>query len=456
MVCRCGQNVLNVYPSNLLLKYLIAFVLLCVSVAFSATSAFAANGASILSMKERAETIDRLLAVRLETLPAQLMRREGIDMWVLVAREYNEDPVVMTMLPGDAHSARRRTILVFADEGTDGVNGYAVSRYAVGNYFQAKWDPDEQTDQWQALADLITEKNPTTIGINVSSDFALADGLTHGEYEGLFGALSDEQESRIVSAEKLAIAWLETRTEEEMELYPSIVEIAHNIIAEGCSNNVITPGETTTEEVRWWYRDRIRELRLLAWFHPSVSIQREQQNTELQGVILPGDLLHVDFGITYLRLNTDTQQHAYVLKQGELEAPAGLRTGLATSNRLQDILTENFVLGRTGNEILRSARAQGIEEDIRPSIYTHPIGYHGHGAGPTIGMWDNQGDTVGRGDYPLYENTAHSIELNSTVSIPEWGGQDVRFKLEEDAFFDGEKIYYIDGRQEELIIIWSN
>ena len=437
-------------------KLLTTITLLCFSVAFSATSAFAATGDSILSMKERAETIDRLLAVRLETLPAKLMRREGIHMWVLVAREYNEDPVVMTMLPGDAHSARRRTILVFADEGTDGVKGYAVSRYAVGDYFQARWDPDEQTDQWQALADLITEKNPTTIGINVSSDFALADGLTHGEYEGLFGALSDEQESRIVSAEKLAIAWLETRTEEEMELYPSIVEIAHNIIAEGFSNNVITPGETTTEEVKWWYRDRIRELRLLAWFHPSVSIQREQQNTELQGVILPGDLLHVDFGITYLRLNTDTQQHAYVLKHGESEAPAGLRAGLATSNRLQDILTENFVLGRTGNEILRSARAQGIEEDIRPSIYTHPIGYHGHGAGPTIGMWDNQGGTVGRGDYPLYENTAHSIELNSTVTIPEWGGQEVRFKLEEDAFFDGKNTYYIDGRQEELILISSD
>jgi len=241
-----------------------------------------------------------------------------------------------------------------------------------------------------------------------------------------------------------------------MELYPSIVEIAHDIIAEGFSNTIIAPGETTTEEVRWWYRDRIRELRLLAWFHPSVSIQREQKNTELQGVILPGDLLHVDFGINYLRLNTDTQQHAYVLNHGESEAPYGLRAGLATSNRLQDILTENFVLGRTGNEILRSARAQGIEEGIRPSIYTHPIGYHGHGAGPTIGMWDNQEDTVGRGDYPLYENTAHSIELNSTVSIPEWGGQDVRFKLEEDAFFDGKNIYYIDGRQEELILISSD
>ncbi|NKB34351.1 MAG: M24 family metallopeptidase [Pseudomonadales bacterium] len=444
----------------------IRILFLLISCTFFGTTALAATGDSILSMQERAETIDRLLAVRLETLPAKLMRREGIDMWILVAREYNEDPVVMTMLPGDAHAARRRTILVFSDEGAEGVMGYAVSRYAVGDFFQARWNPEEQPDQWQALADLIAEKNPATIGINVSSDFALADGLTHGEYEGLVGALTEEQESRIVSAETLAIAWLETRTDEEMELYPAIVEIAHDIIKEGFSNAVITPGETTTEDIMWWYRDRIRELRLLAWFHPSVSIQREQEavgefmdlftDTDQQGEILPGDLLHVDFGITYLRLNTDTQQHAYVLKPGETETPAGIRAGLATSNRLQDILTANFIHGRTGNEILRSARSLAIEEDIRPSIYTHPIGYHGHGAGPTIGMWDNQGDTVGRGDYPLYENTAHSIELNSTVSVPEWGGQEVRFMLEEDAFFDGENTYYIDGRQQELILISSD
>ncbi len=192
-------------------------------VSFFTATVIAATGDSILPMKERAETIDRLLAVRLNTLPAKLMRRESIDMWILVAREYNEDPVVMTMLPGDAHAARRRTILVFSDEGDEGVKGYAVSRYAVGDYFQAIWNPEEQPDQWRALSDLITEKNPSTIGINVSSDFALADGLTHGEYEGLVDALTNEQESRLVSAEKLAIAWLETRTEEEMEIYPSIV-----------------------------------------------------------------------------------------------------------------------------------------------------------------------------------------------------------------------------------------
>ena len=429
-------------------RRLSAFFLLF-SVAFS-------SGADPLPMEERAAIVDQLLASRLQHLPEKLMRREGIDMWILIAREYNEDPVLMTMLPGNAFSARRRTILVFIDEGDLGVQGYAVSRYGVGDYFRAVWNPDEQPNQWQALADLIDDKNPSRIGINISSDFALADGLSHSEYEALHSVLPGKNKTKLVSAERLAIGWLETRTDEEMTLYSSIVRMAHEIIAEGFSEKVVQAEKTSTSDLEWWYRDRIRELRLNAWFHPSVSIQRQGAEGDLLGTIMAGDLLHVDFGITYLRLNTDTQQHAYVLRDGELKAPDGLINGLKTSNRLQDILTENFIIGRTGNEILRLARQQALEEDIRPSIYTHPIGYHGHGAGPTIGMWDNQGDTVGKGDYPLYPHTAYSIELNSTVSVPEWDGQDVRFKLEEDAYFDGNKTTYIDGRQLEIILIPSH
>jgi len=416
---------------------------------------YGATGDGILPMKERAEVVDQLLATRLQTLPAKLMRREGIAMWVLIAREYNEDPVVKTMLPGTAFAARRRTILVFVDEGTSGVKGYAVSRYGVGDFFKPVWNPEEQSDQWQALADFIAEKNPNNIGINVSPTFALADGLTHGEHTGFMSALPRQYKNKVVSAEKLAVSWLETRTDEEMAVYPSIVKIAHDIIAEGFSNKVVTPGVTTTDDVRWWYRDRIKELRLQTWFHPSVGIQRAGSEVT-KGEIQPGDLLHVDFGITYLRLNTDTQQHAYVLRPGESQVPAGLVAGLKTSNRLQDILVSKFKVGRTGNEILRAARLQALDEGMLPSIYTHPIGYHGHAAGPTIGMWDNQGDTVGRGDYPMYENTAYSIELNTTVSVPEWGGQNVKFKLEEDAFFDGKSTSYIDGRQQEFLLIRSD
>jgi Xaa-Pro aminopeptidase len=264
----------------------------------------------------------------------------------------------------------------------------------------------------------------------------------------------------LVSGENLAIAWLETRTSEEMSVYRLINRIAHEIIEEGLSEKVITPGITTTADVQWWYRERIKELKLTAWFHPSVSIQRSEapehagdfSGTIASDVIQPGDLLHMDFGITYLRLSTDTQRMAYVLKPGETEAPQELRNALKIGNRLQDILTDEFVTGRTGNDILLSALQKAAQKGIKATIYTHPIGFHGHGAGPTIGLWDQQGGVPGNGDYPLFPNTAHSIELNAEVFIPAWN-RNIRIMLEEDAIFDGEKVWYIDGRMTELYLI---
>ncbi len=218
---------------------------------------------------------------------------------------------------------------------------------------------------------------------------------------------------------------------------------------------------TSTADVEWWYRDRIRGLGLDTWFHPSVDIQRADagergddfSSRPGEEVILPGDLLHVDFGITYLRLNTDTQQMAYVLRPGETAAPEGLERAMTTGNRLQDLLIGEFAVGRTGNEVLASALAAAKAEGIRPSIYTHPVGLHGHAAGATIGLWDRQDGVPGTGDYPLFPNTAWSIELNVRVSIPEWADKDVRIMLEEDAFFDGTAVRWIDPRQEALYLI---
>jgi hypothetical protein len=246
-----------------------------------------------------------------------------------------------------------------------------------------------------------------------------------------------------------------------MIVYPTICRIAHRIIAEGFSDRAIQPGVTTTDDLRWWYRERIRELKLQTWFNTSVSIQRagepersgEASRRPGPQVIMPGDLLHVDLGITYLRLNTDTQEHGYVLKHGETDAPEGLKKALAVGNRLQDITTYHFKAGRTGNEILAAALAQAKDEGIRPSVYTHPLGFHGHAAGPTIGLWDQQEGVPGRGDYPLYPNTAHSLELNVTVAIPEWNNKDFCIALEQDIFFNGEEVVYIDGRQTELHLI---
>jgi methionine aminopeptidase len=266
-----------------------------------------------------------------------------------------------------------------------------------------------------------------------------------------------------VSAEKLAVNWLQVRTEKELMLYENICNIGHSIIAEAFSEKVIQPGITTTEDVVWWLRERVAELKLQTWFHPTVDVQRSnpgagdsQRSFATQPgkeVIVPGDLLHVDFGISYLGLNTDVQQLAYVLKPGEKEAPKYLRAGLNTANKLQDILTSTFALNKTGNAALKEALAKAKSENIVASIYTHPIGYHGHGAGPAIGMWDMQNGVPGSGDYTLQYNTAYAIELNAKVILPEWNNKEIRFMLEEQAVFTPKGVHYIDGRQKELLLI---
>jgi len=418
-----------------------------------------AQYSTILSQREQAKVIDDVLDDRLKNLLPGLMRREGFDMWVIISREYNEDPVIKTLLPATWLAARRTTMLIVFDQGADkGLEYLAVARYDVGKVFKRAWDPDHEPDQWAQLGKIIQERNPKKIGINKAQHYGHADGLTANDFEELLKSLSPKLHSRVTSAERLAVAWLETRSEKEMALYPHICRIAHEIIREGFSEKVIQPGVTTTEDVVWWYREKIKELKLDTWFHTSVSIQRNESDViftkrPLPVVIMPGDLLHVDFGITYLRLNTDTQQHAYILRPNETDAPEYLKKALQVGNTLQNILTGNFKLGKTGNQILADSRKQAIEGGITPSIYTHPIGYHGHAAGTTIGQWDMQNGVPDTGDYTMHPNTAYSIELNVTTQIPEWK-KEIQIKLEEDGFFDEAGSFrYIDGRQTELIII---
>jgi hypothetical protein len=405
----------------------------------------------ILSQRDQAKVMDDLLDDRLKNLLPGLMRREGLDMWVIISREYNEDPVIKTMLPATWMASRRTTMLVVFDKGVDKEVEYlSVARYDVGKVFKRSWNPEQQPDQWKQLAKIIEDRNPKKIGVNKASSYGHADGISANDYDELLKVLSKPLQSRVVSAEKLAVSWLETRTEKEMTIYPQICRIAHEIIAEGFSDRVIQPGVTTTDDVVWWYREKIKELKLDTWFHPSVEIQRA--GVDESEVIMPGDLLHVDFGITYLRLNTDTQQHAYVLKAAERDAPDFLKNAFAKGNKLQDILTSNFKEGKTGNQILADSRKQAIDQGITPSIYTHPIGYHGHAAGTTIGMWDMQNGVPFTGEYPMHFKTSYSIELNTTITTAEWK-RDIRIMLEEDGYFDETGFRYIDGRQTELILI---
>lgn len=417
----------------------------------------------ILPQRDRAVVIDSILGDRFTNLLPELMDRTGIDMWVLISREYNEDPVLKTMLPANWLNARRRTILVFyRDQKKNTIERLAVARYNVGKNIVSAWDKEKQPDQWKALIDIITERNPSKIGLNYSDHFGIADGIVKTDYEAFMKVLPEEYKQKITSAEKLAIAWIESRTAKEMKLYEELVKITHDIIAEAFSSAVVKPGVTTTDDVVWWLRQKATDLGLKTWFHPTVDIQRSGEKLEShitsfsnrpdQKVIQKGDLIHCDFGITYLRLNTDCQQHAYILKDGEQEAPKFLKEAFQKGNSIQDILTSNFETGRTGNEILLQSLEEGKKEGMRPSIYTHPLGLYGHSAGPTIGMWDSQGGVAGTGDYPLFENTVYAIELNTTVNIPEWK-KDIRIMLEEAGFWGKDGFRYVNERQTKMITI---
>ena len=381
------------------------------------------NSQDILPLKERAEFINKLQKDRFNNLLPKLMEKTGIDMWILIAREYNEDPIIKTMLPPTWLNARRTTIIVFSlDSKTKEFESVAIARYAFGDNIPSIWNKDEQPNQWEALKDYIVSKNPEKIGINTSSYESLADGLSKYHFDQLYNVLPQKFKKRVVSAEDLAIAWIETRTELEMTVFSQLVEISSAIIREAFSTKVITPGITSTDDVVWWMREKVIELGLDTWFHPTVDVQRKD-NSDLYAfdnkskfdIIQPGDLLHCDFGISYLTLNTDTQELAYVLKPGETAPPNFLVEAMNEGNRVQDIFTSNFKFGATGNEILKKSLEQGRAEGLRPSIYTHPLGTYGHSAGTTLGMWDSQGGVPFTGDYPLQYNTAYAIELNLSL-----------------------------------------
>jgi len=418
------------------------------------------NAQAILPLKERARVMEEIQHHRFTELLPELMKAHKIDAWVLITREYNEDPVVKTMLPPTWLNARRRTILVFTlDPKTGVVSRAAITRYPFGKLIPSVWKKEEQPNQMKALVDYLRQKNPKKIGINTSENYGIVDGLAQTDYRLFEEALSSTLKKRLVSAEPLATAWIEIRTAREMMVYNQLVEITHNIIAEAFCTKVITPGVTTTDDVVWWLREKVSALGLKTWFHPTIDVQRTG-NSDLYAfdgkskfdVIQPGDLVHCDFGITYLGLNTDCQELAYVLRREETKAPKELEDALADGNRVQDLFTDRFKTGRTGNETLAMALEAGRAEGLRPQIYTHPLGLYGHSAGTTFGMWDSQEGVPGSGDWPLHENTVYAIELNTKVYIEAWE-KDIRIMLEEAGYFGPNGFAYVNKRQTKLYLI---
>ena len=322
------------------------------------------------TLREQAEVQQEWLTLRLERVLPRLMRAHEVDMWIVPVREYNEDPVFSSLVSPTTMAARRRTIYVFHDRGGErGIERIAIGGTSQGDLYTVVRDPDAVVgtagtnrrpaepfgpEQWTLLTRVVEERDPRTIALNVSPTHAFSDGLTVAEWEGALGALGEVYRSRVVRRELLPLEFIEERLPEMLPMYRRMQTLVHETIETAFSNRVITPGTTRTQDVVWWMRQRLNDLGLETWFQPSVSVQRlgVEMGDSANPVIRRGDVLHCDFGLTALGLNTDTQHMGYVLREGETEAPAGLVAALGRSNRLQDLLLEEMVPGRSGNEIL--------------------------------------------------------------------------------------------------------
>ena len=418
----------------------------------------------IKPLREQTAVRDAWLTERLRTILPQVMREAGIDVWLVAAREYNEDPVLMSLLPATMLSARRRTVLVFHAPANGEFRAMAIANAGIGidSHYATMWNKsmtaEAEETQEECLRRVVAECHPERIGINVSADIAFGDGLSHHEHGWLMSALGESLAGLCMGAEKVAVGWLERRLPVELDAASGINQMAHGIIAEAFSSRVPHPGVTTAAALAWWLRQRTNDLGLSCWFHPTVSIQRAGHalgdiGTSPDLVIRPGDMLHCDYGLHYLGLATDTQQNAYVLRPGETQAPAGMRRALQVANRQQDLLAEQMVAGRTGNQILAATLTGMRSEGIDGRGYSHPGGTHGHGAGPFIGRYDRQDGVPGVGDLPLVGNTMFSFEMFIEMDLPEWDGQRIKLATEQIVAFRDATVTYLGGRQTELYLI---
>ncbi len=408
------------------------------------------------TQREWATKQQEWLRLRFErTLPA-LMRRDSIDMWIVPMREYNEDPVFSSIVSPTTFAARRRTIYVFRDPGGDkGIERLALGGTSQGGLYSAVRSQIAATNvssgsttaelwgsaQWDVLTKVIRDRKPKRLALDVDTTFAFSDGLTLGEYTGMLSreVLKPEGEWRaeIKPAERLAVDLIAIRQAEEEETFNRMNRLTWDIIEEAFSSKVITPGVTRTSDVVWWMRQRVADYGLTTWFQPSVDVQRQGGVKEEDPIIQKGDVLHCDFGITAMRLNTDTQHMGYVLKDGETAVPAGLRAALGNANTLQDIVFSEIKPGVSGNDVLKASRTRMTAAGINGTVYSHAIGMHGHGSGTLIGLWDYQEGVPGRGDHKIMPGTWYSIELQATTPVPEWGNAPLRVGQEEDVILNG-------------------
>ena len=412
----------------------------------------------VLPLRQRSEVVNHILQRRLDSILPVAMRESGIDMWIVLCQEDNPDPVLSTLIPMDTWCPILQ-ILVFYDGGAGrGVERINISGTDTHDLYDRPYRGQIEREQWPLLRQIVEARDPKCIGINIGSIQWAAGGLTHNLYLQLVQHLPSKYVERLSSAERLITRWLATLTDEELVLYDHVVDLAQAIIAECYSRRAIVPGVTTTRDLEWYYWQRCADLGLEVSFKPYFSVIRNNEAQAAWGpedrVIRPGDLVHCDVGLRYLRLNTDHQQTAYVLREGESAAPDGLQQLMSECTKLQDIFMAEFKQGLTGNELLANILARARNEGIpNPKVYSHSLGLFLHEPGPLIGLPWEQERCAGRGDVPLEYNYAFTMELSVGGPVPEWGGQQVRLGQEEDVCFTREGCWPIHSRQTEFFIV---
>ncbi len=392
-----------------------------------------------------------------------MMRRHGIGMWIVVNEEFHDDPLTQYVAPARPYTGRR-DIFVFVDAGDAGLRKVAATGYweeTVARFFESPIDPKPAGE---VLRELYEQYRPATVGLGTGGARGMTRSLTHDSYSFLTDAMGSEAASRFQSAAPLIEEYLATRIPEELEHYELLVALTEAITKEAFSNAVVEPGVTTVGDVRRFMYDELWSHGVGTWFQPDMRVQRAgMADVGSRGflavapeetVIEPGDLIHVDFGISYLGLDSDWQKMAYVLRPGEEDAPEGLKAAFANTVALQDALTLRASRpGRTAGEAYAATMAEMEDLGIQAQIYSHPLGNNGHGMGPSIDF-----RSAGRGEAtskPLVEGSYISIELNTRTTVPEWDGQDVHIMQEDPAYLTPEGWVFFRPRQEEFYLITS-
>ncbi len=412
---------------------------------------------SILSLREQSTLITELVRDRLETVLPLAMNEANLDMWIILCQEDDLDPIFKTMIPMDCWTPILQ-VIVFVNEGNGIIKRYNISGTDTKDLYERPYIGQLEEKQWQILLDLVKKRDPKTIGVNIGSVKWCGGGLTYNLYQQLKEKLPHQYSERLVSAERAAIRWGATLTRREINLFRHVIKIAHFIISDCFSCKAITPGVTTVEDLVWFYWQRAIDLGLDLSFRPYFTVIREGMETEFsvtrKKIILPGDVIHCDVGIKYLRLNSDNQHLAYILKRGETEPSAGLQSLMEQTNRLQDIFMSEFQKDISGNillqNILQKARKEGIPN---PRVYSHSLGLFLHQPGPLIGLPWEQEKPLPRGETLINYNYAFTMELSTESQIKEWNNQSVRCSMEEPVFFSEEGCHTLNGRQTEFYLI---